>query len=253
MNCPVHNKKLFPFQTQWGNRYDCPVGHCTVSWWGLKGTTPADAITRDLRARCHGLFDWMWSAGRLFRTRSEAYRWLRTLMGMTEDECHFGKFVASECLLAIRLMEGELTMEPEEIAFQKSLDENPEESLTRLVFADWLDERKDRRASGYRALGMIGAYPWKPDETRNRWWFWTRCFDDDGPALDEETELPEGTLHGLPQPWQLAYMYQIDPQETKRGFSVELISRQETEDAAALAFLMLDAGMREKLLRGELS
>ena len=37
--------------------------------------------------------------------------------------------------------------------FQAALDANPNDWQTRLVFADWLDERGDVRASGYRALG----------------------------------------------------------------------------------------------------
>jgi uncharacterized protein (TIGR02996 family) len=38
--------------------------------------------------------------------------------------------------------------------FQAALDENPEDWQTRLVFADWLDERGDERGPGYRALGL---------------------------------------------------------------------------------------------------
>ena len=37
--------------------------------------------------------------------------------------------------------------------FQRALDKNPDDWQTRLVFADWLEERDDPRAEGYRALG----------------------------------------------------------------------------------------------------
>jgi uncharacterized protein (TIGR02996 family) len=39
--------------------------------------------------------------------------------------------------------------------FQSALDATPEDWQTRLVFADWLEERGDLRAEGYRALGRL--------------------------------------------------------------------------------------------------
>lgn len=36
--------------------------------------------------------------------------------------------------------------------FQAMLDANPDDHATRLIFADWLQERDDPRAEGYRAL-----------------------------------------------------------------------------------------------------
>jgi uncharacterized protein (TIGR02996 family) len=43
--------------------------------------------------------------------------------------------------------------------FQNALDANPEDHQTRLVFADWLQERVDPRAEGYRALGRLRVQP----------------------------------------------------------------------------------------------
>lgn len=42
--------------------------------------------------------------------------------------------------------------------FQRALDANIEDWQTRLVFADWLEERGDPRAEGYRALGALRLY-----------------------------------------------------------------------------------------------
>src|SRR5204863_136709 len=51
--------------------------------------------------------------------------------------------------------------------FQNALDADPADWQTRLVFADWLQERGDVRAEGYRALGRTRFYPYvhnpKPD------------------------------------------------------------------------------------------
>jgi uncharacterized protein (TIGR02996 family) len=59
--------------------------------------------------------------------------------------------------------------------FQAMLDANPEDWQTRLIFADWLDERGDPRAEGYRWLGEMRLYPiddrahtapdWPPHQT----------------------------------------------------------------------------------------
>ncbi len=59
--------------------------------------------------------------------------------------------------------------------FQAALDANPDDWQTRLVFADWLDERGDARAEGYRALGANRLRPLqdlRPRVTSN-WYFHT--------------------------------------------------------------------------------
>jgi uncharacterized protein (TIGR02996 family) len=43
--------------------------------------------------------------------------------------------------------------------FQQALDADPGDWQTRLVFADWLDERGDPRAAGFRALGRQRVRP----------------------------------------------------------------------------------------------
>jgi uncharacterized protein (TIGR02996 family) len=43
--------------------------------------------------------------------------------------------------------------------FQAALDADPADWQTRLVFADWLDERNDPRAAGFRELGRLRLNP----------------------------------------------------------------------------------------------
>ena len=43
--------------------------------------------------------------------------------------------------------------------FQLALDANPHDWQTRLVFADWLQDRDDPRAEAYRALGHLRVHP----------------------------------------------------------------------------------------------
>jgi uncharacterized protein (TIGR02996 family) len=48
----------------------------------------------------------------------------------------------------------------DESAFQAALDADPANFALRLVFADWLEERGDRRAAGYRWMGEQRKWPY---------------------------------------------------------------------------------------------
>lgn len=52
-----------------------------------------------------------------------------------------------------------MTATAEEAAFQAALDAQIEDDTARLVFADWLDDRDDPRATGYRLLAAFRLRP----------------------------------------------------------------------------------------------
>jgi uncharacterized protein (TIGR02996 family) len=56
--------------------------------------------------------------------------------------------------------------------FQAALDAHPKDWQTRLVFADWLDERGDPRAEGYRALGTLSLCPDYCAQALKKPWSW---------------------------------------------------------------------------------
>jgi uncharacterized protein (TIGR02996 family) len=66
----------------------------------------------------------------------------------------------------------------EEDVFHAALEEQPSASVTRLVFADWLEENGDWRAEGYRWLGKNGKWPIKDRHAKRlngRWGYkWVR-------------------------------------------------------------------------------
>jgi uncharacterized protein (TIGR02996 family) len=67
----------------------------------------------------------------------------------------------------------------DEHAFQTALDENPANHAMRLVFADWLEERGDWRAAGYRYMGAHQKFPAferHPMQGYGRW-AWNRSTD----------------------------------------------------------------------------
>lgn len=129
--------------------------------------------------------------------------------------------------------------------FQRQLDANPDDFHTRLVFADWLQERGDERAEGYRALGRLRLIA--HDGGRGFHYGWCCC---DNPHITGSLQNPASRSpawrkykqSGLPVPWfavmALSGEYWIELWRTRR----------EAEDAAALAFAKLPPERRAELL-----
>jgi len=126
----------------------------------------------------------------------------------------------------------------EEDAFQAKLDADPDDATTRLVFADWLDERGDPRASGYRALGHLGKRPNKspnrpglnPNLPEGCWEWWL-----ERPRMTPVyRELPAGWFEAI----RCTFIYQTQDPVTRAVIDVskDFLTRREAEDAAALAY-----------------
>lgn len=60
----------------------------------------ADKRLKTLRKDCKAWFEKVWRSGILSRT--EAYKWLATEMGMDRRNCHWGMFNADQCMEARR-------------------------------------------------------------------------------------------------------------------------------------------------------
>ena len=122
--------------------------------------------------------------------------------------------------------------------FQKQLDEHPDDFQTKLVFADWLQERDDPRADGYRALGVQRLYPLEvqmeagPWENRTAWLFGTVS----------SHECPKAQL--LPPDWFKKVRKTTGSDDWWRRY----LSRRACEDAVARSFAILPAERRTELL-----
>jgi hypothetical protein len=55
----------------------------------------ADANLRLAKKSAHAAFDPLWASGRISRT--DAYAWLATRLGITPEKCHIGDFDISMC------------------------------------------------------------------------------------------------------------------------------------------------------------
>ena len=113
--------------------------------------------------------------------------------------------------------------------FQRALDADPDDWQTRLVFADWLQDRDDQRAEGYRALGLNQRVPIRRSARR---WAWYSCRHTTG---DDVTSWIRGVL---PDFWATVRGSKIGSHRTRRA----------AEDAAALAFAKLPPERRAELL-----
>jgi uncharacterized protein (TIGR02996 family) len=146
--------------------------------------------------------------------------------------------------------------------FQAALDADPDDWQTRLVFADWLQDRGDERAEGYRALGVLRRVPtskfFQPHSS-NPWYLWYSAAHVDN--LDRNRTGPQRDLiesllvAALPADW-CAKIRALAPAEERRrwnhrgGWFGYGVTRREAEDAAALAFARLPPERRAELLAG---
>ncbi len=126
--------------------------------------------------------------------------------------------------------------------FHDALDRNPDDHHTRLVFADFLQERDDPRADGYRALGTIGIRPslagkesYRPGYIR-------------GDFLQSSTGWPGHDRYTLPDDWHsLIPHWSGGSMRLSNGWRAGE-NRRGIEDAAALAFTRLPHARRQELL-----
>ena len=122
--------------------------------------------------------------------------------------------------------------------FQSALDAHPEDWQTRLVFADWLDERGDPRGPGYRALAVRRWQAYQP--TGGGYW-----------TVGDYSADNRNDLSDLPKDW-FRRVWNATPRDERTQASmgrwIALDTRREVEDAAALAFAKLSAKRQQELL-----
>jgi uncharacterized protein (TIGR02996 family) len=129
--------------------------------------------------------------------------------------------------------------------FQAALDAHPDDWQTRLVFADWLQERGDPRAEGYRALGVLKKRPFVCgfDNETTGGWAGAAWFTVEGHGEKKAFSLPSDwfkKVKGLRGDQIYVPWYEND---LKR-----YASRRKVEDVVARAFAKLPAEYRAKLL-----
>lgn len=139
--------------------------------------------------------------------------------------------------------------------FQAVLDRDPDDAHTRLVFADWLDERGDPRGPGHRALGVLRLKPMISSGGKSQrglqnevHGFTTNL---NPSSRCDGTFWPVYRPSALPDDWyQLLRPAEVLP-AWDSIYWTHLYSRREAENAAALVFARLPAARRAELLATE--
>lgn len=122
--------------------------------------------------------------------------------------------------------------------FQAMLDANPNDHYTRLVFADWLQDRDDPRAEGYRALGALRRAP-REVYRGDRGSCWQVCTSD----LERCPELSEMNWpHMIPGDWFVRAF--------ASNFERVSLGRRVIENELAMAFSLLPDERRGELFAG---
>jgi uncharacterized protein (TIGR02996 family) len=126
--------------------------------------------------------------------------------------------------------------------FQKALDANPQDWHTRLVFADWLEDRGERRAAGYRAIAALRRFPLKGEHgglRREGWWWHCAPADSKDPS---DNNIPGDWFALLPARYGNKNFW---PLHTATG---GIRTRRQCEDALAQVFTKLPAERQKQLL-----
>lgn len=125
--------------------------------------------------------------------------------------------------------------------FQRMLDAKPDDWQTRLVFADWLQDRDDPRAEGYRAIGV------------NRMYFCNRFAHGRKKWIPSQPASIFRRIHGClagPRQVPLDWFHLVEGSVASTGW-VTFPNRRAAEEAAVRAFLRLPERRRTELLSGK--
>jgi uncharacterized protein (TIGR02996 family) len=125
--------------------------------------------------------------------------------------------------------------------FQHVIDANPEDWPTRQVFADWLDDRADPRAAGYRAIAVRQRRPLQGHNKDREAWWW--CCPSTGNAVDNFHNI-------IPPDWFALLAPDVGNRMFWPVFTATggIMTRRECEDALARAFSRLPAERQAELL-----
>jgi uncharacterized protein (TIGR02996 family) len=130
--------------------------------------------------------------------------------------------------------------------FRKRLNRVPWDWQARLVFADWLEERGDPRAEGYRAMGRRQRYARLSFCAPKHYGWWDESDDEvrGGSGTLDPDDIPTDWLRATAEQGKLLRLRSF----LDHGTSIDFRTRRQAEDAAALAFATLPAARRKELL-----
>lgn len=123
--------------------------------------------------------------------------------------------------------------------FQELLDEAPSDSAARWLFAEWLAERGDWRAAGYRWMAREGKYPQRtPSGGDITWDWWSATPSGDAGRRDPSHDHE----HLTPALFELLEGYSYHSDWSNQVAYREYYTREDAEEALCRALYALQAG-----------
>lgn len=120
LTCPECGAPMELRPSKFGNDrvyYACTVEGCRGAHGahpdGRPLGKPADQATKKMRIAAHEEFDKLWKQGGM--SRSEAYAWMRKVLGLTKDEAHIANFDSPTCGRLIRAVWAKLEPDDDSI------------------------------------------------------------------------------------------------------------------------------------------
>lgn len=110
--CPDCGSRMLLRKSRYGLFYACVTWPACPGAHGAHRTTgqplgvPANKATKAARIEAHAAFDRLWKTGLM--SRSAAYRWLASRLGLTADQCHIGRFDEATCRKVVKVLDEEL-------------------------------------------------------------------------------------------------------------------------------------------------
>ncbi len=164
-----------------------------------------------------------------------------------EPKARLGRLVEEAIAADLPVVPEDYRPVTEEEGWLVKLAANPDDATTRLVFADWLQERDDPRADGHRAIARQGLKPRAGDKFFT--WFNADCY------------LPSPTFGGCPvigaacvSPEWLAAAIKHGPARNTQAdlwgvtWWVDWFTRSQAEEALVVGFPHLPEDVRARLL-----
>ena len=98
--CPKCNSKIINAISIYGLEKCCVNDDCDIkiNGYGIF----SDKKTRSMRNACHKKFDRIWKNNEMSRTN--AYKWLASVMKLTEEDAHIGKMNFEQCIQLMSIL-----------------------------------------------------------------------------------------------------------------------------------------------------
>lgn len=111
LKCPECQSPMVLRPSKYGPFYGCLEYPKCLSAHGCHPNgaplgVPATKEVKEARMRAHAWFDQLWKTGAM--SRSAAYRWMQTALGLSKDAAHIGSFDHATCNKLIDAVRGYL-------------------------------------------------------------------------------------------------------------------------------------------------